>query len=349
VLIPLMIFAARDLRYADAIQELWDGSRPGSRLLAVVVALLFLGPAGISLLHRLVGVFFWGIAPLQRALRTCRGRAPAENVALLASLPCLGTASPAELSRIAAYLEPRSAPAGTTLIRQGDRADRLYLLRAGIVQVSRTRSSGHAEVLTRLGPGDYFGETALLAGVHRTANVVAETDVRLMTLRGGRVRRWIAGRPGVAEALRRSLADRDRLEALPLLHGLGETELDRLAARLLVTRYLPGDTIVRQGDPGNRFYIVVDGQVEVIREGTATTTPLATLGPGEVFGEMALLKQAPRSATVRALTAVETYTLSETDFGELLRHRAAHESLRSIAARRAGALAAVGEPSDPDG
>ena len=54
--------------------------------------------------------------------------------------------------------------------------------------------------------------------------------------------------------------------AVPVLHGLGEPELDRLAMRILITRYLPGDTIVRQGDRGDRFYVVVDGQVEVIRE-----------------------------------------------------------------------------------
>jgi putative peptide zinc metalloprotease protein len=347
VLIPLMILGARDLRYADAIQELWTRPQPGARLLAIVVALLFLGPAGISLLHRLAGVLHWSVAPLQRAWR---GRASTESVTLLASLPCLRTASDAELSLIAAHLEPRSAPAGTTLIRQGDRADHLYLLRSGTVQVSRTRSDGRVDVLTRLGPGDYFGETALLTGVHRTANVIAESDVRLLTLRGDRVRRWIAGRPDVAGALRRSLADRDRLMSMPLLHSLSATELDRLADRLLVTRYLPGDLIVRQGDRGDRFYIIVDGQVEVFREEAGATTRLATLGPGEVFGEMALLNQAPRFATVRALTAVETYTLSETDFAELLRHEPARDSLWSMAAQRVRSSADGGRrPPAPDG
>jgi CRP-like cAMP-binding protein len=196
------------------------------------------------------------------------------------------------------------------------------------------------ETLATLGPGDYFGETALLVGVHRTANVIAETDVRLLTLRGGRVRRWIAGRPGVVEALRRSLVGREWLMAVPVLHRLGAPEIYRLAMRLLITRYLPGDTIVRQGERGDRFYILVDGHVDVSREEAGGSRHLATLGPGQVFGEMALLNRAPRSATVRALTAVETYTLSETDFGELLRHRPVSESLRWIAAQRVGATGA---------
>jgi putative peptide zinc metalloprotease protein len=348
VLIPLVILEARDLRYADAIQELWAQPRGGGRVLAVIVALLFLGPAAISLLHRLTGVLLWATAPVQRRWRAWRGRVPTEHVTLLASLPCLHTAPRAELSRIAAYLEPRSAPAGSTLIRQGDRADRLYLLRAGVVRVSRTRADGRVETLATLGPGDYFGETALLAGVRRTANVIAETDVRLLTLRGGRVRRWIAGRPGVVEALRRSLVGRDWLMAVPVLHRLGAPEIDRLAMRLLITRYLPGDTIVRQGERGDRFYILVDGHVDVSREDAGGSRHLATLGPGQVFGEMALLDQTPRSATVRALTAVETYTLSETDFGELLRHRPVSESLRWIAAQRVSATGAgLRRPASP--
>ena len=125
----------------------------------------------------------------------------------------------------------------------------------------------------------------------------------------------------LVESLRRSVAARHRLMALPLLQGLSASEVDWLAERLLVTRYLPGDTIMRQGERGDRFHIIVDGKVDVHRQAAGTTTRLATLGPGEVFGEMALLNKAPRSATVRALTAVETYTLSEVDFGELLRHR----------------------------
>ena len=334
LLIPLAILEARDLRYADALQQLWEHPEPGARVLTVIVALLFLGPAAVSLLHRLVGALRWLVAPYVRVWRARHGAAPAEHIELLASLPFLRGASRAELAQIALHLERREASAGTTVIYQGSAPDRFYLLLDGAMQVTRVTGDGRIEVLAQLVSGDYFGETALLAGVRRTANVTARTDVRLLSLRGGHVRRWIAGRPGVGEALRRSLAERDRLTALPLLQGLSGSEIDRLAARFLVTRYLPGDVIVRQGDRGDRFYIIVDGRVDVIRETAGEASLLATLGPGDVFGEMALLNRTPRSATVRALTAVETYTLSDTDFGELLRHRPAAESLRGIASRR---------------
>jgi CRP-like cAMP-binding protein len=210
--------------------------------------------------------------------------------------------------------------------------------------VTRLRADARFEVLARLVPGDYFGETALLANVRRTANVTARTNARLLALRAGHFRRWIAGRPEIGESLRRSIATRDRLLTLPLLRGLSASEIDRLADRFLITRYLPDDTIIRQGDEGDRFYIIVDGKVDVIREATGATMLLATLGPGEVFGEMALLSNAPRSATVRALTSVETYTLSAADFHDLVRYRSVSASLQSIAARRTGSTFATPRP-----
>src|SRR5581483_11255310 len=211
LLIPLAILEARDLRYADAIQQFWERPQAGARLLAVVVALLFLGPAAISLLHRLVGLLRWAAAPLVRAWRVWRGSAPAEHIALLASLSFLRGASRAELAQIALHLERREASAGTTLIYQGQAPDRFYILCDGVMDVTRLTASGRFEVLARLAPGDYFGETALLAGVRRTANVTARTNVRLLALRAGHFRRWIAGRPGIGEALRRSMAARQRL------------------------------------------------------------------------------------------------------------------------------------------
>jgi ATP-binding cassette subfamily B protein len=86
-----------------------------------------------------------------------------------------------------------------------------------------------------------------------------------------------------------------------------------------VEHYEPGDVIVRRGDVGDKLYIVNRGQVEVIRGGSATRErPLALLREGDYFGEAALLRDAPRNATVRARTPVEVYSLSKADFGRLM-------------------------------
>lgn len=90
---------------------------------------------------------------------------------------------------------------------------------------------------------------------------------------------------------------------------------------VLPVRYAAGEIIIRQGEPGGRFYIVTDGEVEVVREEPGgTETPLARLGPGRFFGEAALLRATRRNATVRALTDVGVLTIARRDFAALAEH-----------------------------
>ncbi len=80
--------------------------------------------------------------------------------------------------------------------------------------------------------------------------------------------------------------------------------------------YAGGATIFREGDRGDEFFVVVSGQVEV-RTGNR---PLETLGEDSIFGEMALIDDSPRSATVVALTEVTLAPISEKQFLFLVRH-----------------------------
>ena len=82
-------------------------------------------------------------------------------------------------------------------------------------------------------------------------------------------------------------------------------------------RFGPRETIFRQGDPGDFLYIIISGEVEVVREEPDGEKMLARLGPGEYFGEMALVSDAPRTATLRTVTAVEVATMARMDFTSL--------------------------------
>ena len=244
---------------------------------------------------------------------------PREQLEALAALPFLADVPRSELRHVASFLRNEDVEAGRLVVRQGARGDRFYVLLDGQVRVVRIAADEHEERLATLGPGDYFGEAALVANVPRTATVVAETPSRLLSLDAGHFRRWLASRVDVDEAVHRTLAEREHLARLPLFAGVGSAELDRLAAQMLVTRYSAGDTIVEQGAAGDRFFVIVDGQVEVVRrDEDGAETPIAELGVGDFFGEMALLDRAPRSATVRALSPVETYTLAADDFHGML-------------------------------
>jgi MFS family permease len=100
------------------------------------------------------------------------------------------------------------------------------------------------------------------------------------------------------------------LTGVPLFAPLPGTSLEHIAGRLVPLRIEPGTVIVREGDAGDRFYVVVEGEVEISAEGK----PVATQGPGGYFGEIALLKDVPRTATVTTKTPVVLYALDREDF-----------------------------------
>ena len=354
VLIPILVLEARDLRYADSLGELWNRGDAGSQAMALGMTAMFLGPAAFMLVGEVVKVVVGGARLGLDRWRRFRGQAPSEYVVALATLPFLRDVPRAELVAIASHLRRGEAEPGEVIVRQGARGDQFYLLHAGTVAVSKVTSDEQVVPLARLGPGDHFGEAALVANVARTATVTAETRVSLLSLDGGHFRRWIGDRAEIEDAIRRSLAERDHLAEHPLFAHLGPAELDRLAASMLVTRYSAGDAIVRQGEPGDRFYLLVDGRVEVAREEGGATTVLAELTAGDFFGELALLDDAPRGATVRARTAVEAYTLDRAQFRALLgrlptddiiHHTARQRSSASDRGRRAdrGACTGVGD------
>src|SRR4029078_13275958 len=79
----------------------------------------------------------------------------------------------------------------------------------------------------------------------------------------------------------------------------------------------PGEEVFHQGDLGDRVYIILNGRAQVVREGAG---PVAEIGPGECFGEMALLSETRRSATVRCLAAMDVLALPKREFTTLAAH-----------------------------
>jgi NADH dehydrogenase len=106
-------------------------------------------------------------------------------------------------------------------------------------------------------------------------------------------------------------------------------------------RFAAGQEIVRQGDPGSRFYIVQTGKVEVVRRSEDGEHVLATLGPGKYFGEVALLRDSFRTATVRAIEDTSVLSIARNDFRILVQHLPMLEHALSESARMA--LAGLGQ------
>ena len=121
------------------------------------------------------------------------------------------------------------------------------------------------------------------------------------------------------------------LRSLPLFSPLGAPALEGLARGLVELQAPAGTAVIREGEPGDRFYVVADGELEVSRGGPQ----LRTIGRGDGFGEIALLENVPRTATVTARTDSRLYALDKPSFlASVSSHpRAAGEAERLVRER----------------
>jgi CRP-like cAMP-binding protein len=123
----------------------------------------------------------------------------------------------------------------------------------------------------------------------------------------------------------------DVLGTIPLFAGLSQRHLRRVAGQATMKRYAPFTAIVRVDDPGDAFYVILDGSAAVRRTGKRSIK----LHRGDFFGELALLDPAPRLATVEAETEVLAMRLGRTGFQRVLEKepKVAVSMLRTLAAR----------------
>lgn len=120
------------------------------------------------------------------------------------------------------------------------------------------------------------------------------------------------------------------LRRVDLLAPLPPATLQHLAGTLTEVRAEAGETVIRAGDPGDRYYVIAEGEVEI--EGRR-------FGPGEGFGEIALLRDVPRTATVTAVTPVRLHALEREEFiSAVTGHEPAHAAAESVVAARLGSF-----------
>ncbi len=121
------------------------------------------------------------------------------------------------------------------------------------------------------------------------------------------------------------------LKKAPLFAGCSKKELEQIAMVADELDFHPGKTLIKEGAPGREFFVLIDGNVEVSRGGRK----IDTAGPGDFFGEMALLTEQPRNATVTTTSNVDVLILTARSFRSLLEHNPliALKVMRAVADR----------------
>ncbi|CAG9804609.1 unnamed protein product [Chironomus riparius] len=215
-----------------------------------------------------------------------------------------------ERSDIFDAMFPVNCLPGESIIQQGDEGDNFYVLDIGEVEVFV-----NAELVTTIGEGGSFGELALIYGTPRAATVRAKTDVKLWGIDRDSYRRILMG----STIRKRKMYD-EFLSRVSILESLDKWERLTVADALEPVSFEESETIVKQGEPGNDFYIIVEGCATVLQQRGEGEEPseVGRLGPSDYFGEIALLLDRPRAATVIARTPLKCVKLDRARFERVL-------------------------------
>jgi len=210
---------------------------------------------------------------------------------------------------------------GDIVLSEGSTGTAFYVLARGSVRVSREGRDGTPVPLALLHDGSIFGEMALVAAAPRSATVVAITDCDLLEFDRHALGAASREIETVARALDKFTRERllnNLLSTAPLFRPLGAKDRIDLIRRFTAHDVAAGATIIREGEPGQGLFVVMSGEVDISKIDGEQKILLATLRPGDVFGEISLIHDAPTSATVTAATNSTVMFLARDYFQRLV-------------------------------
>ncbi|XP_076345277.1 cAMP-dependent protein kinase regulatory subunit-like isoform X2 [Tachypleus tridentatus] len=200
--------------------------------------------------------------------------------------------------------------AGEKVIQQGDEGDNFYVIDQGEVEVFV-----NGNLVTTIGQGGSFGELALIYGTPRAATVIAKTDIKLWAIDRDTYRRILMG-----STIRKRKLYEEFLSKVSILESLDKWERLTVADALESAQFNDGDIVVEQEQKGDDFYIIEQGTAVVLqrRSEDEPQVEVGRLGPSDYFGEIALLLDRPRAATVKADGPLKCVKLDRARFERVL-------------------------------
>ena len=230
----------------------------------------------------------------------------------------------AAFDKIADEIELLTLDAGQLLVEKGDLAEHLFVLLRGQLSVEMATGTG-TQQLALLRPGDVTGEIGVLTGDRRSATVRAVSASRIASISAEGMRRLLADHPAQAEDLARRATERLRraqlIEHFTTLFGIVEPEVLAHVEQLMEWVSLPAGTMLfAQGDDADAAYVVATGRLRAFRrdEPSAPEVEVGEIGRAELVGEMSLVDNEPRSATVYAVRDTQLLRFSQAAYDELL-------------------------------
>lgn len=212
--------------------------------------------------------------------------------------------------------------AGGFICRQGEYEEACSIILEGSASVLLPDMGAGAPKRIPVNAGEIFGEIAAMSGTPRTADVVAETDVKLLRI----------SRDGIFNVIDKFQAVKERLDAIylqralsthlakvPIFASLPEEMIGKIRGAATLQTFRQNEVIFSEGDEVDAFYLIRYGFVKVSRrDARMGERVLAYLNEGSYFGEMALMEKGKRTATISALNRAEVIKIAKADFDHIL-------------------------------
>ncbi len=225
------------------------------------------------------------------------------NTLLFADLPV------ANLEHVAKAMTFARIKGGTDIVREGDPGDTLFIIHSGEVAILKEDEAGTPKEVAALEEGDVFGEIALLDRVPRTATVRAAGPVSVLMLPRQIFQDRLVHQLG-AEQVRTVIQVCNFIRRIDMFSEWPDRGLLAFAREFTPVDFAKGQTIIREGEANEKFYLIYEGQCDVRQGGTQC----ACLGAGEFFGEISLLKGTDAIADVVAAGPCRCLALSRDKF-----------------------------------
>lgn len=221
-----------------------------------------------------------------------------------------------ELKTVIDSFEEKKFQAGNNVITQGEEGDVLYLVDSGELDCEKVFKAGEKPTyLKTYVPGESFGELALLYNAPRAATIRAKTDCTCWALDRECFNNIVKD-----AAVKKREKYESTLKKVEILKSIDPYELGQICDAIKTQTFEKGDTIIKQGEHGDIFFILDEGKAhaeKIIEKGKAPEN-VYNYESGSFFGELALLKNEPRAATIIADTKCKCLTLDRLAFKRLL-------------------------------
>ena len=263
-------------------------------------------------------------------------------ITCLSEIPLLSSCSNQQLAEIASRMVKTRLKSGDKLIVEGRRGDRFYIIASGTCVVKINNKLESSKIVAKLGPGDYCGEQALLNDKPRNATVQAISDVVALVLNRKAFNFIISDTIGIRFSKRNAICDSDgnsmnnssdvdteiinnelkiktpierkwiwyTISGNILFKDMTSNQKGLIIDNMYKKECNKGDIIINEGEIGKHFYVIRQGKFEI----NTKKDGLVMIGcPGECFGELALLYNAPRAATVKCVSNGVLWVLKRSD------------------------------------